>query len=244
MGPRQPERSDFPAHLELSVTPPLAAQPASNVLILLHGLGDTNASFTALGRTLALPDTTCIALQGPAPLPFNLDGFHWGDDIMFDQATGNLEFDTGFTKAVRVIAHDVIQAGLIDRCGYRPREIVFFGFGQGGMVALAVAAAVPAELGGVISIGGPLPSSVSASATSGRKAKTPIQLLGGSSNTLFTPDALARISHVFNFVEYHSWERAGDSMPSSRDETLPIMQFFARRLRSQQGVPEGSMEIS
>ena len=44
-------------------------------------------------------------------------------------------------------------------------------------------------------------------------------------------------------VEYHKWDRAGDGMPRNRDEMLPIMRFFARRLRSRKGVPEGSIEV-
>jgi hypothetical protein len=32
-------------------------------------------------------------------------------------------------------------------------------------------------------------------------------------------------------------------MPRSREEMLPIMRFFARRLRSRGGVPEGAVEV-
>jgi hypothetical protein len=32
-------------------------------------------------------------------------------------------------------------------------------------------------------------------------------------------------------------------MPKNREEALPMMHFFARRLRSQKGVPEGSVEL-
>ncbi len=38
-------------------------------------------------------------------------------------------------------------------------------------------------------------------------------------------------------------ERIQDSMPRSREEMLPIMRFFARRLRSRGGVPEGAVEV-
>jgi hypothetical protein len=33
-------------------------------------------------------------------------------------------------------------------------------------------------------------------------------------------------------------------MPANRDEMLPIMQFFSRRLRSMKGVPAGVVELS
>ena len=238
--PTLPKQADFPTSLDLSITPPPASSPrTTNVLILLHGLGDTSVSFTNLGKQLALPETTCISLQAPMPLPFDLGGFHWGDDITFDQASGQMDFDTGFTKAVKIIKQDVIEDGLLKKCGYTPREIMLFGFGQGAMAALAVAASMPEELGGVVSIGGPLPSS----SASAKSVKTPVLVLGGSSNTLITRTNLDKLKAAFPFVEYQKWNRTGDGMPRNRDEMLPIMRFFARRLRSRAGVPEGSVEV-
>ena len=238
--PTLPKQADFPASLVLSIVPPPASSPlTTNVLILLHGLGDTSASFTNLGKQLALPETTCISLQAPTPLPFDLGGFHWGDDITFDRASGQMDFDTGFTKAVKIVKQDIIEDGLLKKCGYTPREIMFFGFGQGSMAALAVAASMAEELGGVVSIGGPLPSS----SASAKSVKTPVLVLGGSSDTLITRTSLDKLRAAFQFVEYHKWNRTGDGMPRNRDEMLPIMRFFARRLRSRAGVPEGSIEV-
>ena len=45
-------------------------------------------------------------------------------------------------------------------------------------------------------------------------------------------------------MEIKRYRKSGDSMPSNRDEMMPIMQFFARRLKSTKGVPKGSVEIS
>ena len=233
-------QADLPKSLVLSITPPPALSPhTSNVLILLHGLGDTSVSFTNLGKQLTLPETTCISLQAPTPLPFELGGFHWGDDITFDQASGQMDFDTGFTKAVKIIKQDIIEDTLVKKCGYKPREILFFGFGQGAMAAVATAASMAEELGGIVSIGGPLPSSN----TSAKAVKTPVLVLGGSSNTFITRTGLEKLKAAFQNVEYHKWNRAGDGMPRNRDEMLPIMRFFARRLRSRASVPEGSVEV-
>lgn len=233
-------QADFPTSLVLSITPPPAlSSHTTNVLILLHGLGDTSVSFTSLGKQLALPETTCISLQAPTPLPLELGGFHWGDDITFDQASGQMDFDTGFNKAVKIIKQDIIENGLIKKCGYKAREIMLFGFGQGAMAALATAASVAEELGGIVSIGGPLPSlNLFAKAV-----KTPVLVLGGSSSTLITRTALDKLKAAFQNVEYQKWNRARDGMPRNRDEMLPIMRFFARQLRSRAGVPEGSVEV-
>jgi len=241
--PDIPTSTTFPAKLNLTITPPPPTHPPTNILILLHGLGDTHASFDTLARQLSLPETACLTLQAATPLPFDLGGFHWGDDIIFDQASGTMDFDTGFTKSTRLIKEEIIKEGLMGKCGYKLREIMLFGYGQGGMAALAVAASLAAEqeLGGVISIGGTLPSSVST--VSPRKVKTPVLVLGGSSHSLVTSSAVARLKDVFETVEYMAWNKSGDGMPANREEMLPIMQFFARRLRSRHGVPEGSMEV-
>ena len=236
-----PRPSDFPSHLHLDIThPPPSACRTTNVLILLHGLGDTSAPFTNLAKQLNLPETTCIALQAPTPLPFDLGGFYWSDDLTFDQTSGAMDPDSGFGKVVKMIGKDIIEEGLIDRCGYTTREIMIFGLGQGGMAALAVASAMNGqELGGVVSLGGPLPSSSLGS----KDVETPILVLGGSSSSAITRTSLENLRRTCKSVEYHKWKRAGDGMPKDREEMLPVMRFFARRLKSRAGVPEGSAEI-
>lgn len=44
-------------------------QPATNLLLLLHGVGDTAAPFATMARTLQLPHTAALALQGPLLIP-------------------------------------------------------------------------------------------------------------------------------------------------------------------------------
>jgi len=239
----QPTTNDFPSNLQLTITPPpsLSTQPI-NALILLHGLGDTNASFTNLGKQLALPETTCISLQAPTPLPFDLGGYHWGDDIVFDQSTGQMELDAGFEKAGKMVEKDIIQDALIGNCGHNPRDIFLFGYRQGAMAAIVAMLSMNSleEFGGIISIGGPVPTS---SLKANQSSKTPICVLGGSTNTLITKSALDGIKKCFEDVRYHKWERPGDGMPRNRAEMYPIMRFLASRMRSRKGVPEGSVEI-
>lgn len=86
---------------------------------------------------MQLAETVCVALGGPQQL-LDLDGRHWGDDILFDSTTGGLDADAGFKGTTKVLT-DVVRDVLIAKCGYRSREILFFGFGQGGMAALQLA---------------------------------------------------------------------------------------------------------
>lgn len=107
------------------------------------------------------------------------------------------------------------------------------------MAALHIASLLPEELGGIVSIGGRLPSS----SKSGPRSKTPVLLCGGSRSGQVTKSAIERLKERFVDVEYVKWSKNEDSMPKSREEMLPIMKFFARRLKSRAGVPEGAVEI-
>ena len=86
---------------------------------------------------MSLPETACISIQAPHPL-LDLGGFHWGDDIIFNSTSGGLDFDAGFKRST-LFLKDLIADVLVAKCGYKSREILFFGFGQGGMTALNVA---------------------------------------------------------------------------------------------------------
>ena len=96
------------------------------------------------------------------------------------------------------------------------------------------------EFGGVISIGGRLPESTSTPST---KRKTPIMVCGGNRNTEVTKQQVERLKAGFKDTEYVKWEREGDGMMRSREEVLPLMRFWGRRLRSRMGVPDGALEL-
>ena len=246
--PRLPRTSDFLPSIQLEIIPPPKDQAPLNVLLLFHGLGDNEKPFARLGQQLNLPYTVCISIRGPTPVPALFTGsdapsFHWGDDIIFDESTGEIDLDSSFGKATTVILEQVISDVLFEKCGYKPRDLVIFGFGQGGMLGLHLSMQrAELEMGGVVSIGGRLPTS-STTSTLNVKAKTPVLVLGGSRSTQLTRSAIDALKAKFADAEYVKWAKAEDSMPKNREEMLPIMRFFARRLRSRAGVPKGAMEI-
>jgi predicted esterase len=88
-----------------------------------------------------LPETACVSVRGPKAL-LDLEGAHWGDDIIFDSTTGGLDADSGLKESTELL-RILIKEVLVEKCGYAPREIVIFGFGQGGMVALSTARKSP-----------------------------------------------------------------------------------------------------
>ncbi|PNS16552.1 hypothetical protein CAC42_286 [Sphaceloma murrayae] len=235
---RLPLMSDFSPNLTLTITPPPSGQPPTNILILLHGLGDSHVPFARLGEQLNLPNTACIAIKGPNALPFEATSFHWCDDVIFDSSTNGLDPDGGFKEIARVLTDDVIEHGLIDNCGYKPRDIVFLGLGQGGMAALNVAVQYPKEMGGVISIGGALPGA--APASSEPKSKTPVICVSGVDSQWVTTGGEEKLKNNFLHVAVSKYRRRGDTMPKDREEMMPIMQFFASRLRTP--APKGAVE--
>ena len=95
--------------------------------------------FAKLGTQLNLPNTACIAIKAPNTLPFDPSSFHWCDDVIFDSTTQGLDPDGGFKIATPFLSEGIVQRGLVEKCGYEPRDIIFFGLGQGGMAALNVA---------------------------------------------------------------------------------------------------------
>lgn len=95
--------------------------------------------FGKLGQQLNLPQTVCIALRGISALPFETTRYHWCGDVIFDSSTNGLDPDGGFKTAIRVLMKEIIQDGLVAKCGHEPRDILILGFGQGGMLALNIA---------------------------------------------------------------------------------------------------------
>lgn len=162
--------------------------------------------------------------------------------------------DAGMARSTTMLVNDVVRGVLVQKCGYALREIMILGLGQGGMAGLVAAwelgragsagEGVMGEergsLAGVISIGAAYPLS---GQRTGEKSRTPVLLVAGRDSVVVSDSAVRRTKEVFEFVEVSRYARKGDGMPSSREEMLPVMQFFARRLRSRQGVPEGSIEI-
>jgi predicted esterase len=124
-----------------------------NLLILLHGLGDTDAGFGCFGHALALPQTAVLALRAPLEVPL-LGGGMWFD--CFD--AGTMEHITGHepssTAAGPQSRRQATMAKTVDAIcaalhrlhashGVTADRIHLMGMGDGGAVALHVARLVP-----------------------------------------------------------------------------------------------------
>ncbi|KAI5122934.1 hypothetical protein M0805_007612 [Coniferiporia weirii] len=208
-----------------------------NLLILLHGLGDTHVPFGKLGQQLRLPQTATLALRAPQQIPYLYeDAFQWYpffDDLGETIAHPNPAL--GVTVLTDVIAH------LTTTCAWRPGQIHLFGFAQGGSVALETALtswkARPRDpepeqerayaLGSVVSIGGPvlLHHAISIACA------TPALVLhrAAPSGLALKAGECAMLRRLFAWMKEVQLD-AGESMPASREEWEPVMEFWSQRL--------------
>ncbi|RFU73670.1 hypothetical protein TARUN_8593 [Trichoderma arundinaceum] len=250
MPPRIPTEADFSpisSTLPHKLHFPSPPESTTSILILFHGFGDHEIPFATFARNLSLPGALAISVRGTAPLPAGLipdaggQNFHWGDDITVDTKTNDIDADPGFDKASRLVMEKLVKGTLIDRCGWELNDILLFGFGQGGSLALGLASrlrtveriidisdgddAARQRMGkafkGVISIGGPLPGSMVPSSSNREESSTPVlvcQLDG---------DEADAVEREFKDVRVVNWKRREVAMPRDRDEMFPIMKFIA-----------------
>lgn len=203
----------FPAHLK--------NRRASKIILLLHDYGGNQSSLKDFAEEhLKEPDTLYVLLRGIRALAEN-DQYHWADS---DQFPGG-----SFLEATNTIGELIVE-GLIKKHNIPPRSIVLLGHGQGGMVALSLATSWDrTELGGVITIGGPLPEHFTL--PSRANVLTPALVLGG---TLGNVNATAekRIRDFVMHVDVHLIPDIKDRLPQSGDQTSIFMlkEFFAHRL--------------
>ncbi|KAK4104036.1 alpha/beta-hydrolase [Parathielavia hyrcaniae] len=266
--PNQHEPSSSSSSSPLSLTYPDPAESTTSILVLFHGLGDSSTPFANLARNLALPGVLAISVRGTAPLPALLladadsgeQGYHWGDDLSFSSASGEVDADPGFERASRWVIDRLIGEVLVGKCGWGVGDVMLFGFGQGGSLALGLASRLrtgvmqgrvvegehvmeggrredgETERGrkfkGVVSIGGVLPMSMVPTVSGLGRAKTPVLVCCGRESEAVDEDAVELLEREFEEVRVVRWERPDDGMPRNRDEALPMMQFFAERLRS------------
>ncbi|EJD48981.1 hypothetical protein AURDEDRAFT_143856 [Auricularia subglabra TFB-10046 SS5] len=216
---------------------PSADGTDENLLILLHGRGDTEAPFGKLGKSLNLPQTATLALRGPQRIPWlDEDGFEWYisfDELGYDRA--NPDPTPALAALSTALAH------LTSHCGWAPERVHLFGFAQGGSVAGEFAVRQPAgkQLGSVVSVCGPLLSFPSLKPT---KCATRVMLwdrVNAESPKKAADDAVKAWRRGFERVV--SETRQGEGMPRNRDEWTPIMAFWSDVLATR--APEGTYSV-
>ena len=111
--PKPEDFDDLSSSLKFALTYPEVPETTTAILIIFHGLGDSEAAFTTFAKSINLPGVLAISVRGVSPLPPALLGlpdsaapvnhFHWGDDLTLSPSTGDLDPDPGYTKAVDLV---------------------------------------------------------------------------------------------------------------------------------------------
>ncbi|KAI8897480.1 Phospholipase/carboxylesterase/thioesterase [Globomyces pollinis-pini] len=138
----------------------------SNLLILLHGLGDTPVNFLKFGTGMQLPQTAIVSLKGPHPIPFFDEGSGWFPVVKMSLIL-EMEHDHPVVKAGIKKSRDLLSK-FLKTCvflsesnlgGWPPERVFLLGFSNGGTISLDLLLSGQIDnksinLGGVISISG------------------------------------------------------------------------------------------
>ncbi|PTB62839.1 alpha/beta-hydrolase [Trichoderma citrinoviride] len=266
MPPRIPSEADFSPLTPLlphALHFPSPRESTTSILILLHGLGDNERPFATFARSMALPGVLAISVRGTAPLPAGLGGegegqgqhFHWGDDLNVDSNTGDLDPDPGFDKAARLVMQKLVKEVLLDQCGWEMNDILLFGFGQGGSLALGLASRLR-TIERVVDVSDDCSASTTTTTATTREEKEKlgktfkgVVSIGGPLPQSMVPSLSSRdksrtpvlvcqldddeadaVRREFADVRVVRWRRREVAMPRDREEMFPIMKFIADQL--------------
>lgn len=172
----------FKYKISPSPSPPQIPSTSQNILIFLHGAGETTPdnNFYKLGVKMNLPNTTILSLLAPHHLPFELGQawYHEMDYTTGDQLPNSSSVKISSLKASIAAIHTFITDVL--KPSYSSENMFLFGFSSGATVAMEVAKTISPRLGGCICVCGGCLLIENASKSKSEKSKTPVlQFVGG-----------------------------------------------------------------
>jgi predicted esterase len=203
----------------------------TNIIIVLHDYGGVEWSLKALVKKhLAHSETAFLFLGGINRIRLvsggQMGGLHWADDHPDSNS---------YHRAVRLILEHVISKVLIKKCNFAPCNIAILGHGQGGTVALAIAAVWDTtRLGGIITIDGPPPEYITHNQPT--RSPTPVLIIGGRLGAI-TPQAEQRVNELFLYVDTDLRPRVDGlsvDLLTNSEEIRTAQDFLAHSLRQEE----------
>jgi phospholipase/carboxylesterase len=165
---------------------PLSGETRS-VVVFLHGYGANGADLLGLADPLGehLPDTLFVAPDAPETVAGMPNGFQWFPIPWIDNSSEE-ESARGMAQAVSDL-NAFLDALMVDE-DVLPEQVVLFGFSQGAMMSLHIAARREDEIAGVVAISGRLlePESLKDDTVS----RPPILLIHGDLDDVVPPQSL------------------------------------------------------
>ncbi|EPY51679.1 phospholipase [Schizosaccharomyces cryophilus OY26] len=221
-----------------------AKEQTYNVVIMMHGLGDSEQSFAQAARNIPLPNTSYISLRGVYRLPLDFGtpegNWMWGEDVHFDMK-GDLESEADFSKCLSVL-RELIRR-IVDR-GILSTRIFFFSFGQGGMAALYCVSQLAStyQFGGVFSFGGKLPLAMTLPSS---PFPISVYLFEKRKNSSLDDYEESRLKRTFRSVQRICWNRDEKTdMPSSPREWYVFIETISKKLYVHNRLYEDAIQLS
>jgi phospholipase/carboxylesterase len=164
-----------------------------SVVVFLHGYGANGADLLGLADPLSehLPDTLFVAPDAPESVEGMPNGHQWFPIPWIDNSSEE-ESERGMAQAVQDL-NAYLDALMVDE-DVLPEQVVLFGFSQGTIMALHVAARREDEVAGVVAISGRLllPESLADEAVS----RPPILLIHGDQDDVVPPESLPQAAEA------------------------------------------------
>ena len=232
----------------------------TNLMIFLHGAGDTHKPFDALGKKMSLPQTALLSISASScgddtfiHIPFGL-GHTWFEEM--DLSTGN-DLSENHPRRLSTLNAAVTKINEIIEAlteSWIPERIFLFGFSAGACLAMETCLYRMTNrkrpLGGAICIAGgikrPLPTKKAPGCESDKSLKnhkftTPILIITGSNDTRYPPSKMQKSCDVYDrYATQHCNESSSvntyvkankdHSMIGSPDEMKILIQFLAEKL--------------
>lgn len=231
-----------------------------NLLIMLHGLGDTEKSFFDLARKLNLPGTCVLSLQGPFPVPLMdtpsfsylpLSPMHYLTPTPPPFPTPE-QLKALHTQTIPLIRNLLVH--LTRDCGWNLQDIHLFGWGEGGTIALETGRSVGVDgitdfldqdmttdrqsilkrLASIVSISGPLISTPSVGAAA-LNIEIPVLYFHrprgkGTASTTETPSSLTKTFKSVKHVVASFDLRSASQNERNEDIRMPSIEAEWRRV--------------
>ena len=198
----------------------------TNLLILLHGAGDTHRAFREFAKRMDLPQTATLSIHasscnnGFTTLPFNL-GYTWIEEMDY-AVTGDALADrdprrlsslnSAIDNLINILSSLYPQEGDDSNEGWIPERIFLFGYSAGACLLMETCLRLMKQkempLGGAICVAGGIKCEMppdekekvdtSSEATHFFEGPTPVLLIVGSKDGNFPPNIARKASSLYN----------------------------------------------
>jgi len=208
-----------------------------NLLLILHGMGDSPGNFGKLARTMGLPGTTCLALAAPLQLPLD-SGRTWFKSVNDDWVELPVQEIASSLQSTGRLLQTLIR-NLHEKGGWPLSRIHLLGYSQGGTLALHLAILFRGEkvLGSCVSISGAA-NVVCLEATGHATAglATPVMITHGDRDLNVSradiERSLSGLRKAGSDAGLYSVAGKGHAMIGSEAEMRAIMAFWAKHLKA------------